>query len=451
MIDAVQLQKFGLFDARVPRYTSYPPAPHFQPAVAPEATPRWLAQLPPGSPLSIYVHIPFCRRLCWFCACRTQGVRSADPVRAYVETLLQEIRLIRQHLPEMPVLSRVHLGGGTPTLLTVEMLQRLIAALLDLAPMATDFELSVEIDPSEIDDARLDCLAEMGMNRASVGVQDFDPHVQDIIGRRQSFDLTKDVVDALRARGVFSINVDMLYGLPDQNQARLTETTQKVLSLNPDRLALYGYAHVPWMSRRQRLIPAETLPDGEARLMLFHTAARLSAWDGFHEIGIDHFARPDDGLARAHAQRTMRRNFQGYTDDPATALLGLGASAISRFPQGYAQNAPKTADYLARIRAGQLAVNRGHVFTKDDKLRSAMIEELLCYFTVTPRDISKTAQAPMHKVRALTAQMKEAFPTLLDDWDDQLVLTPTGRVLARVIAASLDAYTGEKNRHSAAI
>lgn len=451
MTDVSQLRELGLFDARVPRYTSYPPAPHFSDEIGPGHTTAWLTGLTAGQSVSLYVHVPFCRRLCWFCACRTQGIRSDEPLVAYVDTLEQEIRQIGSLLPEGVTVSRVHLGGGTPTLLPPALLTRLSALLNGMAPRHENYEFSVEIDPSEIDDARLDALVAAGMNRASVGVQDFDPDIQTAIGREQSYDLTRDAINAVRARGVQSVNIDVLYGLPYQTDERIADSMQKVLSLQPDRLALYGYAHVPWMSRRQRLVPSDHLPGGEARLSLFRTASELASWDGYDVVGIDHFARPEDGLAKALKNRTMKRNFQGYTDDPADALIGMGASAISEYPQGYAQNAPRTADYQQAVRDGRLSTHKGHAFSIDDKVRSALIMELLCFFSLSPNEVAEKHGLDPHMVNGLVARLPDRFPGMIGRDGGRYVLTQDGRSLARVIARQLDAYTQQENRHSAAI
>src|SRR6056297_3024751 len=275
MMDVSQLARLGLFDARVPRYTSYPTAPHFSDSVGAEGFSSWIRAIPQGASLSLYVHIPFCRRLCWFCACRTQGTSSGAPVAAYVETVKAELALLGQTLPPRVTLSHLHWGGGTPTLLDPATIRDLAATIFATVPMAEGGEFSVEIDPNEIDDARLDALAEAGMTRASIGVQDFNPDIQSVIGRVQGFDVTKRTVDGLRRRGIDSLNVDILYGLPLQSRTHISDSVQRVLSLTPDRIALYGYAHVPWMARRQAMIPTDLLPRPEERLALFETAARL--------------------------------------------------------------------------------------------------------------------------------------------------------------------------------
>ncbi|GAB1364783.1 oxygen-independent coproporphyrinogen III oxidase [Rhodobacter sp.] len=446
-----QLMRLGLFDARVPRYTSYPTAPHFAGGVDAKGFASWIEAIPEGSAISLYLHVPFCRRLCWFCACRTQGTSSDDPVIAYAQTLKAEIALLARHLPRGVRLSRLHWGGGTPTMLPPAEIHALTEAIFTLAPMAEGGEFSVEIDPNEVDDARLDALAAAGMNRASIGVQDFDPEIQKTIGREQSYALTRDIADRIRARGIRSLNADILYGLPDQTRDRIADSVQKLLSLSPDRVALYGYAHVPWMSRRQQMIPSDALPTPTERLDLFETARQLFLWDGYDEIGIDHFARPQDGLAMAQKAGRLRRNFQGYTDDTAPVLIGLGASSISRFPQGYAQNASATAAHTKTIRAGQFSTHRGHAFTAEDGLRGRIIEALMCDFRVARSDLVRDFGVAPALVDALFQGAAAGMEDMVDLHDGILSIPAKGRPLTRIIARSFDAYDQSKAQHSAAI
>ena len=446
-----QLRKLGLFDARVPRYTSYPTAPQFKPGVGDDIVSDWLSAIPEGRSVSLYVHVPFCRRLCWFCACRTQGTQTAEPVGAYVETLKKELELIGARLPEGMTLEHLHWGGGTPTLLEPQMIADLAGAIQEIAPLAPGAQFSVEIDPTEIDAARLDALAAAGLNRASIGVQDFDPMIQEVIGRPQSYEVTKDAVDGLRERGIRSLNVDLLYGLPHQTEARITDSVNKVISLGPDRIALFGYAHVPWMSKRQQLIPTEALPTPEARLDLYGVARDLFVGEGFEEIGIDHFAKPEDGLAIAHRNGTMHRNFQGYTEDKSPALIPVGASAIGRFPQGYAQNEPSTSKYQERVRAGELAIARGHVFAGDDLVRARIIEMLLCDFRADFNAVAAEHGARADEVVAMAEGLDEVLPgtTTLDG--GVLTILDDARPLARIIARYFDAYDMTSARHSQAV
>ncbi len=451
MTQLSQLTRLGLFDARVPRYTSYPPATRFSKDVRPSLFRDWIEAIPEGSQISLYLHVPFCRRLCWFCACRTQGTKSDDPVRQYVETLLQEVALLRAALPRGVTLSRLHWGGGTPTLLQPDLMRRLADAIFDMAPMAKNGEFSVEIDPNELDDARLDALAESGLTRASIGVQDFNPEIQQMIGREQSFELTARTVHMIRDRGINSVNADILYGLPGQDQPRMADSVQKLLALLPDRVALYGYAHVPWVARRQVMIPADKLPDPYQRLSLFELARDLFVADGYDEVGIDHFARPGDGLAKAQAEGHLRRNFQGYTDDGADVLIGLGASSISRFPQGFAQNSPGTGAHVKAIRSASFSTARGHCFSAEDKWRARMIEALMCDFHIDAAEMARDHGLTQAELAALFAPVSEQFGDLVEISAAGLAIQPEGRPLTRMIARMFDAYDMDAQSHSAAI
>ena len=446
-----QLARLGLFDARVPRYTSYPTAPQFSDAVGSARFLDWIQAITPGSRISLYLHVPFCRRLCWFCACRTQGTHSDDPVVAYVETLKTEVRLLGSLLPPGVTLSRLHWGGGTPTMMPAGAMRDLAGTVFDAVPLGEGAEFSVEIDPNEIDEARLDALAAAGMNRASIGVQDFDAEIQTIIGRDQTYEVTRDAVTMIRERGVASLNADILYGLPNQTRARLSDSVQKLLSLSPDRVALYGYAHVPWMARRQQMIPSDTLPRPEERLALFDTARRLFHWDGYEDIGIDHFARPHDGLAVAARNGTLRRNFQGYTDDTAPVLVGLGASSISRFPQGFAQMDSATSSWTKAVREGRFAIHRGHAFQGEDLLRARIIEALMCDFAVRTAELVADFGLSRAQADAMFAPVAEAFGDFVVHNAEGLSIPMAGRPLTRMIAARFDAYSMAKTGHSSAI
>ena len=446
-----QLASLGLFDAKVPRYTSYPTAPVFSRDVGPSEYTNWIKAIPENGEVSLYIHVPFCRRLCWFCACRTQGTQSDSPVQAYLETLKKELALLGEVLPAGVRLSRLHWGGGTPTLLTPDMMEELAKAVFGVATLADNAEFSVEIDPNEIDDARLDVLAAAGMNRASIGIQDFDPQIQETIGRLQSFDVTRDAVNKIRARGIESLNADILYGLPYQTPEKITESVQKLLALTPDRVALYGYAHVPWMARRQSMIPSDALPTPEERLELFDTARKLFTWDGYAEIGIDHFALKGDGLETALKNGTLRRNFQGYTDDQAEALIGVGASSISRFPQGFAQNDPSTSKHTAAIRDGRFSVVKGHVFQGEDLMRGRIIEALMCDFQVSSEEICRDFDISETELRQMFDDANASFNNLLVVNDNGLFIPEPVRPVARMIARHFDAYDMTQAKHSSAI
>ncbi|PHQ98628.1 MAG: oxygen-independent coproporphyrinogen III oxidase [Marinosulfonomonas sp.] len=446
-----QLARLGLFDARVPRYTSYPTAPQFAGGVDESHFTKWISEIPAGSEISLYLHIPFCRHLCWFCACRTQGTQSEEPVRVYLETLKAEIAQLKEILPDDLRLSRLHWGGGTPTLMSADMITDLAGTVLDVIPMAKGGEFSVEIDPNEIDESRIKALADAGMNRASIGVQDFDDEIQKVIGRIQSYELTRDAAEMIRAHGIDSLNADILYGLPHQTDERIAESVLKLLTLNPSRVALYGYAHVPWMAKRQQLIPTDALPAPQERLGLYEVARILFLADGYDEIGIDHFALPDDGLAVAQRDGVLRRNFQGYTDDKSEVLIGLGASSISKFPQGFAQHAPGTSQYTTAVRDDKFATVRGHVFTDDDRLRARLIESIMCNFHIDTAEILRDFDITRLQLEAMYKVAADAFEGLPKITADGFTLPKEAYPLTRMIARSFDAYDLSKAGHSSAV
>ncbi|MCK0167710.1 oxygen-independent coproporphyrinogen III oxidase [Jannaschia sp. S6380] len=449
MTDHAFLSRHGLFQARAPRYTSYPTAPHFDRAVGPAQMEGWLASLPEGAGISLYVHVPFCRRLCWFCACRTQGTKTDAPLRPWLDALRAEIDLMADAMPQVRI-DRLHLGGGTPTILPPEMLDEMAEALRARFAFAPGAEISVEIDPTVIDDPRLDALARLGVTRASIGVQDFAPKVQHAIGRTQSVAQTREAVEGLRARGVSGLNLDLLYGLPFQDANSLGRTVDQALTLFPDRIALFGYAHVPWVARRQVMIPADALPNAETRMALFAQASDRLTGAGFASVGIDHFARPADGLCVAQDEGRLRRNFQGYTDDDCETLIGLGPSAISRLPQGYAQNDPGTAKWQAAVRARRPATLRGHALSTRDRLEAVAIEELLCRFGAEAEVVAARAGADPAEARALLAGVAADWPEAVRPTARGIRIVGRARPLARLIAMSIDGYE-RGDRHSLAV
>ncbi|SEN53371.1 oxygen-independent coproporphyrinogen-3 oxidase [Loktanella fryxellensis] len=445
------LQRHGLFDAQVPRYTSYPPANHFVAGAGQRHQADWLRAVPPGTALSVYVHVPFCRRLCLFCACRTQGTSTMRPLNDYVTHLTQEIAAVRRHLPDDVRMGRLHLGGGTPTILPVRLMTRLLDALDDAFATTDDAEFSVEIDPTDAAPELLHMLAARGLTRASIGVQDFAPQVQAAIGRPQSLGQTQEVIDTLRSAGVAGLNIDLLYGLPHQTADSFRDTLAHVRDMAPDRLAIYGYAHVPWMSKRQVLIPTAALPDAAARWALAQQAHRTMTQAGYAAIGIDHFARPGDGLALADAAGTLRRNFQGYTDDPCPTLIGFGASAISRLGQGYVQNAVATSAWTARTRPGGLTGHRGYELTGDDAVIAAMIADLMCRFRLDLVGL-RAAHSDHHALIARTARMLLSdFPDVFGASDDGIYMHAATRPLVRIVAHRIDALRSPATSYSSAI
>lgn len=373
------------------------------------------------------------------------------PVEAYLKVLMQELRAVRSLLPNSLKMARLHLGGGTPTILSADAMHGLLTAVFATFDPVQDIEFSVEIDPTEAAPALLETLARFGLNRASIGVQDFAPEVQDAIGRQQSFAQTDDVVKQLRALGVPNINLDLLYGLPHQTRDSFAKTLERVVSLTPDRLAIYGYAHVPWMSKRQVMIKEDSLPDTRARFDLAQMAASVFTQAGYLPIGIDHFALPTDGLAQADKAGLLRRNFQGYTDDTAPTLIGFGASAISRFAQGYVQNAPATSAYLERIGQNGLAGHNGYAMQEADLLVSRVIEELMCSFSF--REPHLTAEFPdsHDAIHATGIALMRKFPDVFYIAKGGLYLRDEAKPLARIIAHCVDDFVSHSEAHASAI
>lgn len=451
MEDYDTLSRHGLFDAKVPRYTSYPPANHFQSDIGMRFQAEWLSHVQQGEAVSIYIHIPFCKRLCWFCACRTQGTSTMRPVDAYVATLKKEIAAIRATLPEGIKMGRLHLGGGTPTILLPQTMTALLETVFAAFSPTADFEFSVEIDPTEASDALLETLLDFGMNRASIGVQDFAKHVQDAIGRPQTLAQTTRVVQFLRRHGLKAINLDLLYGLPFQTEESFRETLAHVIAMNPDRLAIYGYAHVPWMSKRQVMIKAETLPDTQARFQLATIAKDVLTASGFHAIGIDHFAKETDSLYRAAKEGHLRRNFQGYTDDQSETLIGFGASAISHFRDGYLQNAVATSAYQERIAETGFAGHKGYAMTASDQVVAAMIEALMCRFVFPTSELQTRFPAQADLIRQTAVGLMSQYTDVFKLSAKGLEILPRFEPLARIIAKYIDHFASEDVAHAAAI
>ncbi|CUW87196.1 oxygen-independent coproporphyrinogen III oxidase [Rhizobium pusense] len=441
------------YSGAVPRYTSYPTAPHFHEGIDNTTYRGWLGALGHRNRLSLYLHIPYCDRLCWFCACHTKHTLKYEPIAIYLEALKQEIAAVGALVSPDAVVSAVHFGGGSPTMLDPQDMQDLMDCLRRHFTFGLAPEISVEMDPNDLDDSRYDALAAIGMSRASLGVQDFDDKVQKTINRIQSFEQTKSVVDAVRARGVHSVNCDILYGLPFQTCETLKRTVDQIVSLAPDRIALFGYAHVPWMKKHQSLIPEHALPDVAERYRQMTMAGEMLRQAGYSQIGIDHFARPTDTLSQAAEAGALRRNFQGYTTDTADALIGLGASSIGRLPQGYVQNMVATGEYQRMVGEGGLAAVKGIELSQDDHLRSHVIERLMCDFSIDLSDLQHRFGKVSHSVRDQAQQFAAGDRDGLVRLDaDIFAVTEVGRPFVRNIAAIFDTYLGNgRGRHSVAV
>jgi oxygen-independent coproporphyrinogen-3 oxidase len=431
------------YDKRVPRYTSYPTAPHFAPAVGAAVYERWLGELPADATLSIYLHVPFCDRLCLYCGCNTSVVRLESSRRAYAKSLMREIDHVAGAIGGRPAVSHLHWGGGTPTTLPADCLVEIMGVLRERFAFAPDAEIAIEIDPTSLPAERRDALAPMGVTRMSLGVQDFEPAVQRAIGRRQSYEETEACAVAARALGVDSLNLDLIYGLPLQTVEGVVSTARRALGLKADRIAVFGYAHVPWMKRHQALIPEDQLPGPLDRYAQAIAIQSVLTQEGrYAPVGLDHYALPDDPMAKAAAARRLKRGFQGYTTDAAPVLLGFGASAIGSLPQGYVQNAPTAAAYAREIAAARLATVRGVELSADDRLRRDAIEQVMCELEVDLEAIASGHGAdPSPLIESAAIGLQRFVSDGLAHWDGRKIkVNERGRPFLRLIAALLDSY-----------
>ncbi len=444
------------YDGRIPRYTSYPTAPHFSTAVGPQEYAAWLQALPDDATLSLYLHVPFCDRLCLYCGCNTTVVRHEAPRRAYAAMLEREIRMVASLIGRRAAVGHVHWGGGTPTTLPADCLVSIMNTVRELFDLRAGAEVAIEIDPTVLPADRLEALSGMGITRVSLGVQDLEPDVQQAIGRKQSYAMTEDCATKLRGMGITSLNLDLIYGLPFQTVDSVARTARRALGLGADRVAVFGYAHVPWMKRHQSLIDEAALPGPLARFEQSRMIARvLEEAGGYVPIGLDHYAKPDDALAQASATAGLKRNFQGYTTDTAPALIGLGASSIGGLPQGYVQNATGVPAYSAAIGKGVLATARGIAVTEEDKLRRAVIERIMCGDETDLVAIAEAHGMDAGGLLAAAAGLDRFVADGLVVWDGQRVkMTDAGRPFTRSAAALFDAYLKRddaKPRHAQAV
>ena len=435
-------------DVSGPRYTSYPTADRFVEAFGEAELKQWLAKRNIGGisqPLSVYVHLPFCESICYYCGCNKVVTRDHGRSAKYIRYLDKELALLAPRLGADTRIGQLHWGGGTPTFLAREEMSALMGALDARFKRSADCECAIEVDPRHAPEGTMQFLAGLGFNRVSLGVQDFDPDVQKAVHRVQPEELTARVVAEARANGFRSVNFDLIYGLPRQSLDSFNRTLDRVIALEPDRIALYSYAHLPAIFKPQRrIVPAE-LPSAETKLQILTLAIGRLTRAGYLYIGIDHFARPDDELAIAQRQGRLHRNFQGYSAYPESDLVGLGVSAIGRIGPTYYQNAKRLDDYYASLDAGRLPVARGIELSTDDLVRRAVIQALACHFRVSLEsielaylvDFKSYFAAELKDLRRLQA---DGLVDLSDEW---ISVTPRGRLLVRVICMVFDRYLRE--------
>ncbi|WP_422011309.1 oxygen-independent coproporphyrinogen III oxidase [Reyranella sp.] len=439
------------YDRSVPRYTSYPTAAQFHGAVGAVEHKAWLADLARDCP-TVYLHVPFCKRLCWYCACHTAAMNRSESLAAYARALMKEIDLVAEAVPGMMV-GQIQWGGGTPSQLGATNLVAVAKRLAARFDRRSGSETSMEVDPRFCDEEFVATMREIGVDRVSFGVQDFDLDVQKAINRLQSIEDTASAMSRIRGAGIGRINIDLVYGLPKQTPETLARTLDAALDLAPDRFAVFAYAHVPWMKARQRLIETESLPGAEARAAMANLVAERLVEGGYKRIGLDHYARPNDALSTAADRGRLRRSFQGYVAVDQPSVVGLGASAISSLPRGYTQNIADPGRYQSMIEAGCFASARGLELTDADRLRGEIIEKLMCSFSVDLDDVCRRHGA---SARSFVSEVA-ALPQLVSDGlvqrdGEKLQVTERGRPLVRFVCAAFDAHLAHADgRHSRGI
>ena len=441
------------YNVQGPRYTSYPTAPEWNDSVGvPETEAAYERSNAAGAPVSLYLHLPFCEEQCWFCGCFMKVVPKPDrlgeargEIDSYLGDLHREIDRLAGRIDRSRRIVQVHWGGGTPTYLTPKQADTLAKHLFDAFPPASDAEVSVEVDPRITTAEHLAVLRERGFNRVSMGVQDFDPEVQELVNRIQPYEITRDLVEAARKQGYHSVNLDMIYGLPGQKREGFERSVEQILELRPDRVAMYSYAHVPWLKRPQRVLAAH-LPEGTEKFAIFVSGIERFVDAGYVYIGMDHFALPHDEIVKAQNDRTLTRNFQGYTTHAGCDLYGMGVSAISSIADTYIQNTKDYPAYHAAAEKGVASTIRGCALTDDDLLRREVITRLLCHCVVKKREIEK--DFGLTSFDETFASAVERIPELVADGmvapaTDEIRVTTLGRIFIRNVAMLFDAYLGK--------
>ncbi len=445
-------EKILSVNSAAPRYTSYPPATAFEAGFSPESYQKWLAALPEHH-ISLYYHIPFCRRLCYYCGCHTTICNDDARLPPYVQLLKAEMDIACDSLGQGKAVSHIHFGGGSPSILSPALFSELMDHTRQRFAVADDADIAIEADPRQFSEALMATYARQGVTRISLGAQDFDQRVLEAVNRPQPFSLSWHAVALCREYGIKSINLDLMYGLPGQTLESITRTMEMALTLNPDRIAFFGYAHVPWMKKHMKMMGDMVLPDASLRYDLYEAGRDMLLNNGYLPVGIDHFVRPTDSMAQAMGNRALRRNFQGYTTDEADTLIGFGASAIGTFPEGFAQNIADLRLYKDAVDRGDLPVHRGYMRQPQDSIYADIISEIMCYLAVDLVDISV-------KHKCNLANFDDALSRLQPLQENGLI-TRSGTFLrvhhphvARVVAACFDPTIKLEaliNRHSSVV
>ncbi len=447
-VELPSLELLQKFDVPAPRYTSYPTADRFQKTFTAADYEKALKERDAEKPLSLYVHIPFCNDICFYCGCNKQVTRDHSKSREYLDVLGREIELVKERITGNTTVSQLHFGGGSPTFLNNDEIERVMALITEHFPLEEGGEFSMEVDPRTCPPEKVQTLAKVGLNRMSCGVQDFNPEVQKAVNRIQPFAMTKETMQAAREAGFHSINMDLIYGLPKQTRKSFEKTLDQVLELSPDRIALYHYAHLPHIFPPQRRILDADLPPTVEKVHIMMDAITRLTQNGYRYIGMDHFAKVTDELAIAQKEGKLQRNFQGYSTRPDCDMVALGVSAISNVHHCYACNPRDLPSYYEAIRAGRLATNRGYKLSEEDQLRHAVIMTIMCQFKLEKAVIESRFgihfdETFAYELRKLRNYEKVGLVQLTPE---AIIVSPKGKIFVRAVAMQFDRYLRESDR-----
>jgi len=439
----IDFDKFAKYSRPGPRYTSYPTAPEFSTDFSENDYINFLENLDDDKKLSIYIHIPFCRSACYFCGCNVIYTSKDSKKTRYLTYLHKEIEIIKKHLDMTKEVEQIHLGGGTPTFLSPEELEEVMKLITDaFSNISKTAEISCEIDPRFFSSEHMQVLKKYGTNRLSFGIQDFEPKVQTEIHRVQPFELTQNMVNIAREAGINSINVDLIYGLPYQTKESFANTLKMVLALDPDRLAVFNYAHVPWMKKTMRKFDESTMPDPKIKLEILKLTLEFFTSNGYNTVGMDHFAKPEDELFKAIEKGELHRNFQGYTTKGGTVLIGIGVTSIGNSMDYFAQNFKELKEYEEALDNGHLPIFKGYKLSDDDKLRQAVIMEIMSNFRLDIKRVEKRFDIDFKSYFKEELEQLQEFTEdeLVKIEDDFITVSSTGTMLIRNIVMPFDAY-----------
>ncbi len=439
------------YEGQYPRYTSYPTAPHFSPEINGAIYAQWLQTLPSQDKLSLYIHIPFCRQLCWYCGCSTKITNNDVSIAAYIKVLKKEIALVASFLSSKNhCVTHIHFGGGSPTLLSPQLFLDLMNTIHAAFNVENHAEIAIEIDPRTVNEEKINAYATAHVNRVSIGAQDFNREVQQAINREQSFKLVQSSISLFHQYNINNINLDLIYGLPKQTIESIKNNIEAVFLLNPSRIALFAYAHIHWMKKHMRLIQEEHLPDDATRIEMFSVANEQLKQGGYLPIGLDHFAKPTDSMTQALNTKTLKRNFQGYSVETAPHLIGLGTSSVSQLNNGYVQNTSDLRHYKNTVLSNRLPITRGIALSIEDRLRKRIIEHIMCYLEV---DL-KTQCTLFHYPLDYFAQELRSLDPLVNDGlvsitNGIIRIHPKARQITRVVSSYFDRFfKNQAQQHS---